>query len=207
MTRHRRRDLLRHSGLRLALVAALVFWTLLFLSIRAWASTDPRVAAVAQGWANHLAATGQPAHNPHLWSQLDAAVGQTDEVAENVGWCSCSDVGVVIAGWHASPTHAANLAKTWDVQGLATATAADGTLWVVEDFANLAPPPAPTYTFPTTTDASSAAEAPSQPRTTRPVDPQITYGYTSPPVVVTLPHATATAQRVAAVLDALHLTT
>lgn len=145
----------------------------------------PRASAtpsVAQAWAEHLAAVDEESHNPQLRPQMENALGSLDEVAENVGFCTCTDPSVITAFWHASPTHASNLNKTWDVIDKGQATSASGRVYVVWDFAVLSPP----LTWDTITPTTELVPIP--PPTTLPHRPS--QGLI-PAIAITPPPATA----------------
>jgi uncharacterized protein YkwD len=90
--------------------------------------------AVAQGWANKLAASQVLAHNPNLESQI---TGWTT-IGENVGMGA--DVPTLEQAFMASPAHKANILNTAFTQvGVGTASSIDPSckcaiLWVVVDF-------------------------------------------------------------------------
>lgn len=183
-------------------VTAVLVVMLVVMAGHAHGIDDHRVVGIAQAWADHLAqADTGAAHNPQLRPQTDSVIGDYAEVAENVGSCTCSDPGVVVAFWHSSPTHESNLAKRWDLTGFATATSTAGVLYVVEDFVRLNPPPTtmapdplPPAPTPAPVDIGTAVVITSHPVTDRGLIPAI--AIVPPP---------ATAGRVAAQLAAVAL--
>lgn len=93
----------------------------------------PHLSAMdqAQAWAEHLAATGSLAHSPDPRAGLSGTPGM---VAENVG------MGTSIAQIHdmflASSAHRNNImSTTYNFVGVGHAVAADGTVFVVQVFA------------------------------------------------------------------------
>jgi len=84
--------------------------------------------AVAQGWANHMAAANTLSHNPNLTSQ----VANWQTVGENVG--EGPDVATLDTAFWNSPEHKANiLDSSYKDVGIGT-TFADGILWITVDF-------------------------------------------------------------------------
>ena len=84
--------------------------------------------AVAQGWADHMAAAGLLSHNPNLTSQ----VANWQTVGENVG--EGPDVPTLDTAFWNSPAHRANiLDSSYKDIGIGT-TFADGILWITVDF-------------------------------------------------------------------------
>ena len=138
-----------------------------------------QLSAVAQGWANHLAASGVLAHNPSLRNQVS---GWT-LLGENVGMSG--SVASVQQAFMNSPEHRANILDSRYTQlgvGSATSTLAScncQVLWVVVDFdrPSGATAPAPAQPAP-------AQPAPAQPAPARPAP-------AAPPVKVT-EHRTGT---------------
>ena len=84
--------------------------------------------AVAQGWANHMAAANLLSHNPRLTSQ----VANWQTVGENVG--EGPDVASLDTAFWNSPAHRANiLDSSYRDIGVAT-TFANGIVWITVDF-------------------------------------------------------------------------
>lgn len=92
-------------------------------------STAGDLAAVAQGWANELAARGSLAHNPALASQVSG----WQAVGENVGM-GPDAAAIADAFLHSAPHRANILDGDFTQVGIATAVDSRGTLYVVEDF-------------------------------------------------------------------------
>lgn len=93
----------------------------------------PHLSAMdqAQAWAEHLAATGTLAHSPDPRGALSGTPGL---VAENVGMGS--SIAEVHETFLASPAHRNNiLSSTYNFVGVGHAVAADGTVFVVQVFA------------------------------------------------------------------------
>jgi hypothetical protein len=95
---------------------------------------NAQLTAVAQAWANHLAAAGALSHNPQLRTQ----VTDWNVLGENVG--VAGDIPTVQAAFMASAPHKANILNTSYTQmGVASATSIYAgcgcqVLWVVIDF-------------------------------------------------------------------------
>ena len=95
---------------------------------------DAQLTAVAQGWANQLAAAGTLSHNPALRTQ----VTNWNVLGENVGMAG--DIPSVQAAFMASPAHRDNILDPRFTQmGVASATSTYAScgcavLWVVVDF-------------------------------------------------------------------------
>jgi hypothetical protein len=95
---------------------------------------DAQLTAVAQGWANQLAAAGTLSHNPALRTQ----VTNWNVLGENVGMAV--DIPSVQAAFMASPGHRDNILDPRFTQmGVASATSTNAScgcqvLWVVVDF-------------------------------------------------------------------------
>jgi uncharacterized protein YkwD len=84
--------------------------------------------AVAQGWADHMAAAGLLSHNPNLTTQ----VANWQTVGENVG--DGPDVPSLDTAFWNSPGHRANILDTSYTDIGIGSTWADGTLWITIDF-------------------------------------------------------------------------
>lgn len=95
---------------------------------------NAELTAVAQGWANHLAAAAALSHNP----QLRTLVANWNVLGENVG--VAGDIPTVQAAFMASAPHKANILNTSYTQmGVASASSiypgcGCQVLWVVIDF-------------------------------------------------------------------------
>jgi len=95
---------------------------------------DGQLTAVAQAWANQLAAAGTLSHNPALRTQ----VTNWNVLGENVGMAG--DIPSVQAAFMASPAHRDNiLDPRYTQMGVASATSMNAScgcqvLWVVVDF-------------------------------------------------------------------------
>ncbi len=94
---------------------------------------DPRLANLAQDWANTLSRDGNTRHRPNYWTHYPAGLPAG---GENVlqAWSDYSDARVVQL-WMDSPGHRKNLldprAKS---VGIGMAVAADGKLYAVQNF-------------------------------------------------------------------------
>ena len=97
-------------------------------------TVNAELTAVAQGWANHLAAAAELSHNPALRTQ----VTNWNVLGENVG--VAGDIPTVQAAFMASAPHKANILNTSYTQmGVASASSiypgcGCRVLWVVIDF-------------------------------------------------------------------------
>ena len=97
-------------------------------------TVNAELTAVAQGWANHLAAAAALSHNP----QLRTLVTNWNVLGENVG--VAGDIPTVQAAFMASAPHKANILNTSYTQmGVASASSiypgcGCRVLWVVIDF-------------------------------------------------------------------------
>jgi uncharacterized protein YkwD len=94
---------------------------------------DGRADAVAQAWAEVLAADGQLRHNPDYARQLHAAIGP-GAVAENVGMVAPADVSRLHGLFMGSPGHAANIRGDYRSLGVGAAVDYSGRLWAVHVF-------------------------------------------------------------------------
>ncbi len=139
---------------------------------------DSSLSAVAQSWANHLAATNVLAHNPGLRSQ----VTNWSVLGENVGMAG--DVPSVQQAFMNSAPHRANILDSRYTQmgvGSATSTYPQcgcTVLWVVVDFrrpvttaAPAPPPPATKPPAPQPTATKTAATKPAPAPTHKVVAP------------------------------------
>lgn len=137
---------------------------------------NAQLNAVAQAWADRLAAAGVLSHNPALRNQ----VSDWSVLGENVGMAG--DVPTVQAAFMASPPHRANiLDPRYTQMGVGSATSIYPScgckvLWVVVDFRrpmSVATPPAP-KTTPT----------PVKPATVKPANPVTKKAVKTPATVV-----------------------
>jgi hypothetical protein len=119
-------------------------------------SDDPRLDAIAQAQAQRMAARNAIYHNPNLKSDATAAGVNWQVIGENVG--VGPDVGSIHQGFMASPPHHENIVyPDYDVIGVGVATGNDGSVFVAQEFAGLAPAAPPARTSP---PAAPAAHAP-----------------------------------------------
>ena len=129
---------------------------------------NAQLNAVAQAWANHLAAAGVLSHNPALRTQVTG----WRVLGENVGMAG--DVPTVQALFMASPAHRANILDARYTQmGVGSATSIVASckcpvLWVVVDFRLPTSAPAPTPPKPAPAPAKVAV-APVKASTVAPV--------------------------------------
>lgn len=91
------------------------------------------MVGIAEGWAGTMARQGTLVHNPNLDAQVPQVWGA---YGENVGkGPSCSSLATAFFG---SPEHQANILDAdYSVIGVGVVTAANGQLYVTEDFAGL----------------------------------------------------------------------
>jgi hypothetical protein len=141
--------------------------------------------AVAQGWANKLAASQNLAHNPNIQTQIT----NWSTIGENVGMGAT--IPTLQTAFMNSPLHKANiLSKAFTQAGVGTASSMDAQcnceiLWVVVDFkrpetaaapvkaapAKTAPVVAPTHTATAKPVTQPAAAATTHASTATPVAP------------------------------------
>lgn len=133
---------------------------------------NAQLNAVAQAWANHLAAAGVLSHNPALRTQVTG----WRVLGENVGMAG--DVPTVQALFMASPAHRANILDARYTQmGVGSATSIVASckcpvLWVVVDFRLPTSAPAPTPPKPAPAPAKVAvAPVKAAPNTVKAVTP------------------------------------
>jgi uncharacterized protein YkwD len=170
---------------------------------------NAQLNAVAQAWANKLAAAGVLSHNPALRSQ----VSDWTVLGENVGMAG--DIPTVQAAFMASPPHRANiLDPRYTQMGVGSATSIYPScgcqvLWVVVDFrrptnvTTAAPKPAPApvkvAVKPATTtakpSAKTTAKTPAAPVLAAKTVPAATTAATVPGVASGVVAASATALR------------
>jgi hypothetical protein len=156
---------------------------------------NPALTAAARQWSAHMAATGALVHNPALASQVPT--GWT-KLGENIG--AGGNVTGLFNALVASPFHLANmLDPLYNLTGIGVVAAANGTLWLTEDF-EAAPagglPPvtgAPTTVAPATVPPTTAGgiRPPTGPRVTVPPPTSLAPPPTTP-TVTTAPPATTT---------------
>jgi hypothetical protein len=121
-------------------------------------AANAQLNAVAQAWANHLAAAGVLSHNPALRTQVTG----WQVLGENVGMAG--DIPTVQKLFMASPAHRANILDTRYTQmGVGSATSIVAScncpvLWVVVDFRlpTSAPAPSPPKPAPAPTKVAVA---------------------------------------------------
>jgi hypothetical protein len=169
------------------------------------------LAAAAQGWADHMAATGTLAHSPDIASGLSV---QWSKIGENVGTGPSN--AVIWPAFVASAHHYANIVDpAFNYVGVGVAYSG-GRQWTCHRFMQLqgggspAPAPKPAPTVAPTPPKATAPSAPAAPRPTTttstvPAPPP------APPVPAPSPSGPpppADSTRVATVLSALrHLST
>lgn len=96
-------------------------------------ASNPQLKGIAQSWADHMAKTGIPAHNPNYLGQYPAG---WREGGENVhqNWRGASSQEVIQA-WHDSESHRQNQADpNFNQIGVGVAYSADGRMWVVTNY-------------------------------------------------------------------------
>jgi hypothetical protein len=170
---------------------------------------DGELSAAAQGWADHMAATGTLAHSPNIASGLTVA---WSKVGENVGVGPSNSV--IWPAFVASAHHYANIVDpAFNYVGVGVAYSG-GRQWTCHRFMQLqgggSPAPAPR---PAPTVAPKAPKAPSAPTAPRPTTTTSTAPAPPPTPPVPAPSPSgppppADSTRVATVLSALrHLST
>lgn len=96
-------------------------------------SVDPRLAATARAWAEHMAAADTLAHNEPLFSAASHRRLAMGRLGENVGFNF--SVTAQHEAFLASPHHRANVLTTsYRVAGFAVVRDKNGYLWSTEDF-------------------------------------------------------------------------
>jgi hypothetical protein len=109
---------------------------------------DPRLSAVAQAWAEQMAADYASSgdmnqafrHNPNMSSQVPAG---WQAVGENIAWNRGypSPYLTLMDQWRTSPGHSANMLNTrWTHVGIGTYQDAGGSTWGVQVFADYGSP-------------------------------------------------------------------
>lgn len=96
-------------------------------------ASNPQLKNIAQNWADRMARTGVPAHNPNYLGQYPSG---WREGGENVhqNWRGASPQEVVQA-WHNSESHRLNQADpNFNQIGVGVAYSADGRMWVVTNY-------------------------------------------------------------------------
>jgi uncharacterized protein YkwD len=92
---------------------------------------DPDLTAMAEGWANQIAANQDLRHNPNLAEQ---APDEYLAVGENVGYAPSSSA--IDTGWWESDGHRENILRSsFDAIGIAFVVDGNGTYWGVQVFA------------------------------------------------------------------------
>jgi hypothetical protein len=154
---------------------------------------NAQLDAVAQGWANKLAAAGVLSHNPDLRTQ----VADWTVLGENVGMAG--DVPTVQNAFMHSPEHKANiLDPRYTQMGVGSATSIYPScgcpvLWVVVDFRR----PVTVTTAPVAPKAPAPVKVAAKPATTKPAAPKTAIVKAAPKVTATSNVAVVT-QHVAA---------
>jgi uncharacterized protein YkwD len=95
---------------------------------------NDQLGGLAQGWSQHMAATGSVAHQ-NLQALLDSgAVAGFSTLGENVLAGSCGmSAGQMHQAWMNSPLHRANILGSFSAIGIGIACNG-GTLYATEDF-------------------------------------------------------------------------
>ena len=105
-------------------------------------SGDGQLASIAAQWVQHMASQGTLSHNPNLASSVTE---NWTKLGENVG--TGPTVDAIQNAFVHSPEHYRNLVDpAFQYIGVAAITDANGAIWVVVDFMQLAassPPPTP----------------------------------------------------------------
>lgn len=131
-------------------------------------ASDSRLDAIAGAQAQRMADRDAIYHNPNLQSDADAAGVDWQWIGENVG--VGPDVQSIHDGFMASPGHHENIVYgNYNVIGVGTATGKDGSMFVAQVFAGLAP-----KTSSSSSSSSSPASASSKPATTTAAAPAST---------------------------------
>lgn len=143
---------------------------------------DAELTSIARSWSNHMAQAGACSHNSALGSQVTA---NWTKLGENVG--HGSDVDAIHSAFVASSHHYPNMVDpAFTRVGLGVVYAADGSLYVTEDFEQVASTP----------QASSPAPAPAPVTKVRAASASARPQVAAPapkPVASSTPVATATA--------------
>lgn len=95
---------------------------------------NPKVAAVAQSWAEELARSGTLRHNPYFASQIPSGWTRAGENAGYVYGGTSPDARLHQL-WMNSPGHAANILGTYNTIGIGRAVDRQGRVWGVQVFA------------------------------------------------------------------------
>lgn len=96
-------------------------------------TVDPKLAAAARSWVEHMAARDLLAHNDALFSAASHRTLRMSALGENVGWNY--SVSAQHAAFVKSTGHRANLDKAgFRAAGFAVVRASDGRIWSTEDF-------------------------------------------------------------------------
>jgi uncharacterized protein YkwD len=96
-------------------------------------AVDTQLAAAARSWTEHMAASGDLAHNDALFSSASHHALGMKALGENVGWNY--SVPAQDAAFLDSPLHRANIeTRSFTVAGFAVVRGSDGRIWSTEDF-------------------------------------------------------------------------
>lgn len=125
-------------------------------------SLNGTISAVAQSYAQTMAASGRLAHDPAFPGNLPT----NGVAAENVGMGPSASA--INDAFRADAVHQAiMIGRAYHLVGIGVASSASGSLWVVEDFAGslggAAPPPAPPPAAPVTRAPPRPVVAPPPP--------------------------------------------
>jgi uncharacterized protein YkwD len=92
---------------------------------------DPDLTAMAEGWAQQIAADQNLRHNPNLGEE---APDDYTSIGENVGYAPSA--GMIDQGWWESEGHRENILRSsFQAIGIAFVLDGDGTTWGVQVFA------------------------------------------------------------------------
>lgn len=94
---------------------------------------DAKLAAAARSWTEHMAATGDLAHNDALFSPASHRALGMRALGENVGWnysVSAQDTAFLNSRYHRANIET----RSFTVAGFAVVRGADGRIWSTEDF-------------------------------------------------------------------------
>jgi hypothetical protein len=168
-------------------------------------AVHPQLTSGAQGWAQHMAQTGNLTHDANI---AGTATGWT-KLGENVG--TGGSVGQIQGAFMNSAQHSTNiLDPTFTHVGVGVVVDINGQIWVTQRFMRAAGAPAPPPPAVTPAPAPAApqpAPAPTpRPRATTPATApaSTSTSTTAPAPPPPPPPAPASPGRVAIVLDALH---
>jgi uncharacterized protein YkwD len=98
-------------------------------------SWNDQLGAMAQGWSDHMAATGSLGHQDLGAILRSPGYGHFSTLSENVikGWCGMS-AWEIHRAWMESPPHRANILGNFNAIGIGMACNG-GSLYATEDFA------------------------------------------------------------------------